>query len=351
MFDELDSEKFWTLSTGTVVELQMKKFALTCIYEHMILDIADDNWKGYFTKEELAEIELIKKPTILELPDEMIKYLDNYKNLETLTDIWNENNKHNFHPINQPVMNWVDTSVARAVDILLKNIHNKYKTEADLMKRIWVLIDCCFDDGELDSISGEYVSKATTEVANSDRTIAATNCMSRRKSGTKTDLLFTTEFLEFGTCEAGKITDANNTKTLCELGKKLPKTLKDMMFVLAKECPSKLRELKTCGFIISGLNILPVLMDCPDGYVARINRPSRFFHHPTNASNFLKNMRSIVRVIYDAKVVMNNVSKVLDSTDDDMNYGSHSDIVLPLSFKPTTIKPSKKRKINSAQSE
>ena len=100
--------------------------------------------------------------------------------------------------------------------------------------------------------SGEYVSKATTARINTDRSIAAVNAMSRRKIGTKTDLLFTTEFLEFGTCEAGKISDVNNTKTIYEAGMKIPKTLKDMLSLLANECPSQIRELKTCGFVISG---------------------------------------------------------------------------------------------------
>ncbi|KAG2220829.1 hypothetical protein INT45_004490 [Circinella minor] len=126
-------------------------------------------------------------------------------------------------------MYWLDSSVARAVDIILKNIHKNYKTEADLMKRIWLLIDCCFDDGGVDVISGEYVSKATTARINTDRSIAAVKAMSRRKIGTKTDMLFTTEFLELGTCEAGKVTDINNTNTIYEAGMKIPKTLKDMI--------------------------------------------------------------------------------------------------------------------------
>ena len=50
-------------------------------------------------------------------------------------------------------MNWLDTSVVRAIEVLMKNIHEKYKTEADLMKRIWILIDCCFDYEGLDAIS------------------------------------------------------------------------------------------------------------------------------------------------------------------------------------------------------
>lgn len=33
LFDSLDESKMWKLSTGTIVEEKMKKFALNCIYE------------------------------------------------------------------------------------------------------------------------------------------------------------------------------------------------------------------------------------------------------------------------------------------------------------------------------
>ena len=100
-----------------------------------------------------------------------------------------------------------------------------------------------------------------------------------------------------------------------------------------------------------GLNILPIMMDSPKGYVSRINRPPRFFHHPTNAANFLKNMRSIVRIIYNAKIVMSDVSAMMDDTEDELEFGSHNDVILPPSFIPEPTKPSKKRKISNTDLE
>ncbi|KAG2220814.1 hypothetical protein INT45_004475, partial [Circinella minor] len=156
MFEGLDQKSFWTLSTGTVVELKMKEFALSCNYEHpvhsMILDTNDNLWKNYFTPDELNEIEAEKEPTFHQLPKVVLQYLNNYKLLKTLDDMWEEGIKHHFHPVRQPLMYWVHTSVIRCIDILLQNVHKKYKTEADLMKRIWILIDCCFDEGELNVI-------------------------------------------------------------------------------------------------------------------------------------------------------------------------------------------------------
>ncbi|KAI9273087.1 hypothetical protein BDA99DRAFT_602267 [Phascolomyces articulosus] len=357
VFDNtLSSTKFWTLTTGTVVEQKMKELALKCTHEHpclsMVLDPADSIWNSYFTVDELEEIEHANKPMIRELPTEAIDYSNNYKNMKTLDELWEESAKHHFHPIRQPLMNWVHMSVVNTINILFHNIHKKYKTEADLMKRIWVMIDCAFDDSDVDVICGEYVSKSTTTRANMDRSIAAIDAMARRKIGTKTDVLFTTEFLEFGTCEAGKITDPNNTKTLLEAGMKIPKTLKDMLFVLANECPSQLRRLRTCGIVISGLNMLPLLMDSPNGYVARISRPNQFLHYPTNASDFYKNMKNILRVIYDVKTVMAEVNEIINETDDGVKYGSRRSTALPPSFLPVSVKrTSKKRKAASETTE
>ena len=92
-------------------------------------------------------------------------------------------------------------------------------------------------------------------------------------------------------------------------------------------------------------------MDSPKGYVSRINRPSRFFHHPTNAANFSKYMRSIIGVIYNAKIVMNDTSKMMDDTEEELEFGSHNSVILPPSFVPEFTKPSKKRKTSSTDSE
>ncbi|KAI9495575.1 hypothetical protein BDB00DRAFT_759963 [Zychaea mexicana] len=215
----------------------------------MILDTSDPVWLEYFTKSELKEIEDEKKVTLSELPKSMQTYLDCYNGLKTLDELWNEHTKHSLHPIRDADLYWVHSSVRNVLEILMHGLHKKCKTEADYMKRAWSIIDCCFDNGDLDVISGEYVSKASSTRVNLDRSLAA---LSRRKIGTKTDILFTTEYLEFGTVEAGKISDVNSTKTLYEAGMKLPKNLKDMLYDLVQECPSQLINIKTCGIIISG---------------------------------------------------------------------------------------------------
>ena len=77
-----------------------------------------------------------------------------------MRSLWDEYKKHNIDPINDPELYWVHSSVRNVLEILTHNLHKTYKTEADLIKRVWSIIDCCFDYDDLDVIS--YVFGAKT---------------------------------------------------------------------------------------------------------------------------------------------------------------------------------------------
>ena len=47
----------------------------------MVMDPGDADWEGYFTYEELVEIERERNPKFCELPDDMNEYLNKYKDL------------------------------------------------------------------------------------------------------------------------------------------------------------------------------------------------------------------------------------------------------------------------------
>ncbi|KAI9278790.1 hypothetical protein BDA99DRAFT_531527 [Phascolomyces articulosus] len=50
--------------------------------------------------------------------------------------------------------------------------------------------------------------------------------------------------------------------------------------------------------------MLPLLMDNANEYVARINRPDLSIHYPTNVSGFYRNMKNILRAVYDIKIIV-----------------------------------------------
>ena len=103
---------------------------------------------------------------------------------------------------------------------------------------------------------------------------------------------------------------------------------------------------------IIGLNVLPIIVDSPKGYVTRVNRPERFSHHPTNASNFWKGMTTILQIILNMKATMEEVKEVVDSAPNNLMFGSQRKTILPASFIPaTSTKSSKKRKVENVDVE
>ncbi|KAI7847563.1 hypothetical protein BDC45DRAFT_541783 [Circinella umbellata] len=147
------------------------------------------------------EIDNEQQLSIAELPNIITEYLNSYKDLA-----------HN--------------AVQTILEILMLGLQKEFKTEADLMKRVWVIINNCFDYSAINAISGEYLSKASSARTNMDRSLAV---ISRKKN-------------LFGTVEAGKISDVNSTKTLYEVHMKLLKNLKDIQYDLIQEWDSVLNN-------------------------------------------------------------------------------------------------------------
>ncbi|KAI8147763.1 hypothetical protein BJV82DRAFT_306172 [Fennellomyces sp. T-0311] len=108
------------------------------------------------------------------------------------------NKQQDFHPLTVPVLHWIHTSIVKALDIMYYKYLHKRRTESDLLKHVWSIIDTCFYSGDIDAVSGEATSKATSNYANSSRSIAGIEACGRRKIGNKTDILFKTEILRWG---------------------------------------------------------------------------------------------------------------------------------------------------------
>ncbi|KAG2216098.1 hypothetical protein INT45_010246 [Circinella minor] len=94
----------------------------------MILDTSDPIWLDYFTLSELDEIDNEQQSSLAELPNIITEYLNSYKDL-------------------------VHNAVRTILKILMHGLQKEFKTDADLMKRAWVIIDNCFDYGAIDVIS------------------------------------------------------------------------------------------------------------------------------------------------------------------------------------------------------
>ncbi|KAI7848158.1 hypothetical protein BDC45DRAFT_610521 [Circinella umbellata] len=338
-----DKNKLWHLKTGTIVEEKMKQHGLKCNFEHpchsLIFDPWDETWSQYFTEDELDEIISYNKPNTLSLPLPLQEYIDKFIHTNTLDEIRDILIKNPFHPLNDPELHWMETSISKALDLLYYDTVHKYQSEADLMKRIWCFIDCAFDTGEV---------KSSSLRRNINRIIPGIDSLQRKKTGSKVDLLFTTKINELGAAEAGKQTDTNTTKATMEYGIKTPKVLKDMLYDAVERNVSSLRDIRTFGFIIAGLEILPMVMDCPRGTVCRINRSSHWHCFPTTARNFKNRMEALFRMVYSTKTSMQIVLDKLDDKPMNVSFVKHSSPIPP-SFTPS-VEVSKKRKVPKTDS-
>ncbi|KAI7853491.1 hypothetical protein BDC45DRAFT_510399 [Circinella umbellata] len=81
---------------------------------------------------------------------------------------------------------------------------------------------------------------------------------------------------EIGFNEVGlKDEGENDPKELHESGMKAPKMLKDFFVSILHDRPSIIHSIKTGAFIISGLHMSSIIMDCPAGSVCRITQSER----------------------------------------------------------------------------
>ncbi|KAI9469337.1 hypothetical protein BDB00DRAFT_880200 [Zychaea mexicana] len=147
--------------------------------------------------------------------------------------------------------------------------------------------------------------------------------------------------------EAGKDTDINSTKTLYESGFKTPKILKDMFCKLAKERPSRLRELRTCGFTLAGTALMAHILDCPSGYVCRLSSLENWLYFPSTAKNLINRIIAIFKIVWNIKKILQDVLETINSTDVTVSFISSPTVTkLPPCFTPVP-KVSKKRSMTS----
>lgn len=92
---------------------------------------------------------------------------------------------------------------------------------------------------------------STAQRRNQER-VGGNGEVKRKAIGTKVDIRFSYLQHEYGCVEAGLEDDQTSSKTLKEGRLKLPRTLKDIFVQLAKAAPSSIKDIKVCGFLISG---------------------------------------------------------------------------------------------------
>ncbi|KAG2209322.1 hypothetical protein INT45_001357, partial [Circinella minor] len=197
-----------------------------------ILDPWDQTWNDVFTEGDLNEIMTENAPEVLSLPAPLQRYMDKFSSATTLDQLQEVALANPFHALENLQLHWMEGSILKALDLLYYDIIHKYKSEVDLMKRVWCFIDWAFDVGDVDVIAGEYVIKSSSARINSSRTLSGVETLERKKTGAKVDLLFTTAINEMDTAENGKNTDmdTDTTKAAVEYGIRTSKGMQDIIY-------------------------------------------------------------------------------------------------------------------------
>ncbi|PKC17367.1 hypothetical protein RhiirA5_393737 [Rhizophagus irregularis] len=110
----------------------------------------------------------------------------------------------------------------------------------------------------------------------------------------------------FGLC------DDRGTKFLKEAGLKLPKVLKDMLVKLMKKVDwnrERCAKMQTVGIIHTGLMIMMVHLDNPQGYICRIQR-GEVMEVPDNLEKF-SSVLKILAAVLNLKIVIKETLKVI----------------------------------------
>ncbi|CAG8812098.1 18511_t:CDS:10, partial [Gigaspora margarita] len=258
MYENMEDDKKWRLSTGKIVEDALYDFASKCSHEHashsLIIDPTDKLYvdNDVFTKEELKEIGAYKRRSLPEIPDDLFDYLRTFAK-DTLHELRHAIDQPikviqgNFNPKKHHDYDWIRYVMHTIVQEYEVGSLRKNHLEQWYNMHLWcAIVDRCFADvDDLNLIHGESCSVASGIRKNVNRTIPGVDKMERQKVGRK------------------------------ESGLKLPKLLKDMLVQLASEVEWStvvLRNLTTVGFVHADCRQMLLELDCPEGYVCRLSR-------------------------------------------------------------------------------
>ncbi|KAG1474063.1 hypothetical protein G6F56_000588 [Rhizopus delemar] len=151
MFAKLNETKMWRLSTGTVVEQQMKMFILERNFEYpvhsMVLDVSDKSWLKHFTPEEIQEIKNYQKKVLEDLSSTIEDYVKKLRECQDVTVLKSMLKQE----LSDPGCEWIRSSLLQFIHLFKCNyLSLSTQTEGDILRRIWFFVDTAFDDSKID---------------------------------------------------------------------------------------------------------------------------------------------------------------------------------------------------------
>ncbi|KAG1148374.1 hypothetical protein G6F37_004111 [Rhizopus arrhizus] len=265
----------WILSTGKAVDDVMKNLAQESVYEHpahsMILVPDDPVWKNHFTNDELNEIRSFHLTPLPNIPNDIEQYLTIYEeDWKSAKELYKFADDQKHDPVDEFHLKWIRESFMRAAELFFYDdtpTLNAY-SEADLLHEVWSFVYRAFKDRQIKAALGE---KSNIAVA-----------------------LVDDKYLDDGLM-------------------KLPKTLRDMLSLLIQKNPAQANHLKTVGFLIAGLTMELVIMDCPvSHHITRISRTPKL-EFPSCISVIAVDLPPLLEITWKGKEVMKATIKTLNN--------------------------------------
>ncbi|KAI9272829.1 hypothetical protein BDA99DRAFT_432745 [Phascolomyces articulosus] len=307
----------------------------------------DSCWRTYFTSDEMKEIRNYQKPQLKPLPVELTEYLDKFRDKHDIEKLIDVHMHNRFHP-SQVDLHWAEKTIGDILDLYFYHYEIDGKTEADLVHRLWGFIEKCYDESKFYVISGEKVCVSSSNRINECRSVPGVTPLSRKKTGTKVDILIKHVDDDFGIGEAGLNGGTVSTKYVTEAGLKLPKSLKDVIWNLLKKPTKDIQSFCIPGFIIHGTELTVKLMDVPSGNICRLHTlgPMPF---PRTPETFYKDFIPLVTLVWQCKTLLKETLGALN-TDNSVFIPTIDDPV-PTSIIPSCIPSPKKRKVSDTSTD
>ncbi|KAK4515609.1 uncharacterized protein ATC70_010560 [Mucor velutinosus] len=317
MYNNLQDEKKWVLSSGIIVEDEMKQFAISCSVEQL--------------------------DSLPSLPTDIENFMNTIKDIDNLNALKDTISNH---PQTNPDLEWVRSSMESCI----KLFKHRYlpladHSEADLLRRVWMFIDTCFDTSKIHCKGGEKSSLSSSAGRNIGRNIGSRQPISKKLCGRKVDLEFKSADTEYGLAECSRYHSLNDTKQLMDGGFKMPKIMKEMIYQLVKKrSPQSFRDVSVIGFLPSELNLSLLLLDIPDGYVCRISHRHPL-KYPDDEDSIAKEFPQILKVVYQSRLLMENARLMSRNQIEGFDVGERAPI--PPCFYmsvPESSSPSRRKK-------
>ncbi|CAO3610615.1 unnamed protein product [Cunninghamella blakesleeana] len=347
MFTNLDINKMWVLSTGTIVEKKMEQFATICNFEHpchsLVFDPDDLTWNDYFSSEELQEIRCFNRVELKELPSAMKKFGSELQDLKSIEEIHKCCFGKYFHPVDDYDIYWMQLTIINCSRFFFKNdtINFNDATERDITY-LFDFMTTIFLNTDINANFGEISCKSASVSKNKKRKLAGVEKKRRSSTGHMVDVLFKSkDGNELGCIEVGLNNSENSTKELDDGKFKILKSLKEMFLRLGTLSPRKLKEIKTIGFSIMGNKVNMLCLDNPSGYVCRVIYTESLYF-PTKERQFIRMLMPLMTLCWNGKEIM---EETLATISDDNSYipitftnestDTYNHISIPNCFWPT----------------